>query len=260
MKTINIQALNNRLEEISQSFNRKSPFKYVVFDNFFDNDIANEIYSAYPTIKNGKWDGTTYIDQKNKFQKTKFETDSLLDHVFKDLNGQDFIDWLQNVTDISDPLVGDQELFGGGLHQSTKGAYLNVHVDYNIHPSTKFHRRLNVLIYMNQNWQDEFEGHLELWDIKDDKKELIEKIAPVFNRCVIFETNEISYHGHPKPLNTPKDVNRKSLATYYYTENRPSDEIAEEHNTKYINTQGKAGQVKRLISGIKAIRERLIGF
>jgi Rps23 Pro-64 3,4-dihydroxylase Tpa1-like proline 4-hydroxylase len=154
-------------------------------------------------------------------------------------------------------LLADKELFGGGLHQSVAGAFLNVHVDYNIHPTTKFHRRLNVLVYMNKDWKDEYEGHLELWDLTEGKQHLLDKFAPTFNRCVIFETNEISFHGHPKQLKTPRGLTRKSIATYYYTKTRPETEIAESHNTIYVNTEGVSGQVKRFNSGVKAFLERI---
>jgi len=82
-------------------------------------------------------------------------------------------------------------------------------------------------------------------------KKITKKITPKFNRLVVFETNEISFHGHPKPLNTPADVSRKSLAIYYYTETRPSTEIADEHNTIYVNTEGAKGSIRRFTSGVK---------
>ena len=110
---------------------------------------------------------------------------------------------------------------------------------------------------MNKGWKDDYNGHLELWNITEEKKEQIGKFSPNFNRCVIFETNEISYHGHPIPLNTPDGLSRKSVATYYYTKNRASNEIAEEHNTIYVNTQGVSGQIKRFSSGVRAFLERL---
>ena len=257
MKYIDIDDLNIRLNSLKKEFHSKKPFKYLMFENFFPTEIAEEILSSYPTIEDGKWDGTTYLDQKNKFQKTKFEKGSTLDAVFKELNSEPFLNWLEKLTEIDSKLIGDDELFGGGLHQSINGAFLNVHVDYNIHPKTKFHRRLNVLVYMNKDWKDEYEGHLELWDLTDNKKELIGKYAPMFNRCVIFETNEISFHGHPKHLNTPAGINRKSLATYYYTESRPTNEIAGEHNTIYVNTEGTFGKIKRFKSGVKALLERI---
>jgi hypothetical protein len=131
---------------------------------------------------------------------------------------------LEELTQIEEPLLADPSLFGAGLHQSMNGAFLNVHVDYNIHPETKFHRRLNVLVYMNPNWKEEYEGHIELWDLTGKERKQLGRFSPDFNRCVIFETNEISFHGHPKKLNTPEGVSRKSLATYYYTKNRPAHE------------------------------------
>lgn len=86
---------------------------------------------------------------------------------------------------------------------------------------------------------------------------MLDKIAPVFNRCTMFETNEISFHGHPKPLNTQKNINRKSIAVYFYTKNRDPKEVAQEHNTIYVNTEGASGKVKKLFSGVKAFFERL---
>ena len=256
MRLINFQSLLDRADSISDSFLSAKPFHYTMFEGLFNAEAAELIYSEYPSIKDGMWDGTTYIDQKNKFQKTTFDQDSVFESVFQELNSDAFLNWLQRVTGIQN-LTGDPELFGGGLHQSITGAFLNVHVDYNIHPKTKFHRRLNVLVYMNKDWKDEYEGHLELWDFSDNKKVLLTKVAPIFNRCVIFETNEISFHGHPKPLNTPKGINRKSIATYYYAETRPASEISDSHNTIYVNTEGVSGQVKRFISGIAAWMERI---
>ena len=257
MKYINIETLEKRFSDLKTEYQSKKPFRYVVFDDFFSPEIAALILNEYPTISNGEWDGTTYLDQKNKFQKRDFEKGSILEDLFAELNSDEFLGWLQQLSQIEAKLIADDELFGGGLHQSVKGAYLNVHVDYNINPTTKDHRRLNVLIYMNPDWKDEYEGHLELWDLTNQRKDLLEKVSPTFNRCVIFETNEISFHGHPKPLNTPADINRKSIATYYYTKSRPENEIANEHNTIYINTEGFNGKVKRFNTGVKALLERI---
>jgi hypothetical protein len=257
MKYIDLEELNKRLPEIKARFQQQEPFRYVMFENFFPTEIADSIHDSYPEVDYGQWDGTTYVDQKNKFQKTTFDDGSFMDTLFKEFNSEEFLNWLQNLTELDETLMGDEELFGGGLHQSINGAFLNVHVDYNFHPKTKFHRRLNVLVYMNKDWKESYEGHLELWDLQNGKKELLGKYAPIFNRCIIFETNEISYHGHPTPLKTPEGINRKSLATYYYTETRNDVDEAKEHNTIYANTQGVSGQVKRFGSGVKAAIERL---
>jgi Rps23 Pro-64 3,4-dihydroxylase Tpa1-like proline 4-hydroxylase len=255
MNYINLPQLEKNLASTRMDFQSKKPFRYTIIENFFHEEYVERIYNSYPTITNGAWDGTTYIDQKNKFQKNTFPDGSLFNEVFTELNSPAFLEWLEKVTGI-DGLLGDEELFGGGLHQSIRGAFLNVHVDYNIHPKTKYHRMLNVLVYMNKDWKDDYEGHLELWDLNTTKT-LLEKISPSFNRCVIFETNEISYHGHPKPLMVPAEMNRKSLATYYYTKTDPQARAVEAHNTIYINTEGFKGNLKRLSSGFKAFIERL---
>ena len=256
MKYINFESLQERGKVIRDDFQSRKPFRYTMFENFFRPEVSGLLYEGYPSVQDGMWDSTTYVDQKNKFQKNNFEKGSLFNGVFQELNSPDFLSWLESVTGIND-LIGDDELFGGGLHQSINGAFLNVHVDYNLHPTTKYHRRLNVLVYMNKDWQEEYEGHLELWDLSDHKKVQLASYSPLFNRCVIFETNEISFHGHPKPLKTPPGVNRKSLATYYYTTRRPENEINAEHNTIYVNTEGLTGQLNRLAAGLKAFVERI---
>ncbi len=248
--------LKHRARSIKKDFQSAKPFRFVSFDGIFKDERIDEILDEYPKI-NDDWNGTTYINQKNKFQKSEFEPSSTMQNVFDELNSPVFVNWLQIITEIKEPILSDPTLFGGGLHQSVNGAFLNVHVDYNIHPETKHHRRLNVIVYMNNDWQDQYEGHLELWDLSNGKKDQIARIAPNLNRCVIFETNEISFHGHPAPLKTPKGINRKSIATYYYSKVRPVQEVSDKHNTIYVNTRGFGGQVKLLSSGIKALLERI---
>jgi len=257
MDYIDFDRLQVEFERLHSDFQSKEPFRYLIIENFLKEESANLVLENYPAVEKGKWNGTTYLDQRNKFQLTSFESDSVLEQVFKELNSDKFLEWLERITEIEEPLIGDPKLFGGGLHQSIHGAFLNVHVDYNIHPETKLHRRLNVLVYMNKDWKDEYQGHLELWDLRKGRKELLEKVAPTFNRCVIFETNEISFHGHPVPLNTPRQINRKSLATYYYTKSRPTSEIADDHNTLYVNTGGINGNIKRLKNSMRVMIERL---
>ena len=130
-----------------------------------------------------------------------------------------------------------------------------MHIDYNMHPETKLHRHLNIIIYINKEWNDLFEGQLELWDM--DKKKRLEKIAPIFNRMAMFETNEISGHGHPHKLNTPDGLSRKSIAAYYYPKEIDDVVDASDHNTRYMNTNGANGKIKNLKYGIKALFERL---
>lgn len=253
MDFINYSLLESKKEQLHKEWHAAQPFHYIVFEDFFTPKAAELILQNYPTTEQDGWDNTTYINQRNKFSMTKF-TNPVIQQAFNELNSAKLLQIVEYITGIQN-LVPDEKLFGGGLHQSIKGAFLDVHVDFNYHPETKYHRRMNILVYMNKDWKTEYNGYLELWDMEAKKQ--LAYIAPNFNRCVIFETNEISFHGHPKPLNTPEGVSRKSLAAYYYTEERPENEVANDHNTIYVNTEGTGGLLKNLKSGLKALVERV---
>jgi hypothetical protein len=116
------------------------------------------------------------------------------------------------------------------------GGLLKVHADFNIHHRTNLDRRLNVIVYLNKDWKEEYGGFFELWN--ENMSEAVVRLLPLFNRMAIFSTTSTSYHGHPDPLTCPEDRSRKSLALYYYTNGRPQNEIInglETHSTLYKN-------------------------
>lgn len=257
MQFINWPFLYENKEALSQRFNAQQPFRYIIIDNFLEADAAELLLAEYPTPDKAVWNTTNYVQQRNKFQKSSFEANSIFQLFFDELNGEKMTNYLSDMTQIQN-LMGDEKLFGGGLHQSLRGAFLNVHVDFNKHPETKNYRRLNLLIYLNKDWKPEYEGAIEFWDMERKKKMI--SVLPAFNRCVIFETNEISFHGHPAPLKTPDGITRKSLAVYYYTKEVPEALTSvSEHNTIFKNTEGLTGYWKSFFSGLKTLRERLLG-
>ena len=123
------------------------------------------------------------------------------------------------------------------MHQIEPGGKLAVHADFNRHPRNGIDRRLNALLYLNPDWRDEYGGHLQLWDRNMTKCEA--RIAPLFNRMVVFSTTDFSYHGHPDELTCPVGVTRKSLALYYYTNGRPKEEVSGEHSTLFRERPGE---------------------
>lgn len=140
---------------------------------------------------------------------------SYFKELIEELNSDGFVSYLRELTGINN-LIADHDLEGGGLHQSANGGFLNVHADFTVHPHKKnWKRRINLLMYFNSNWQPQYGGDLEFWDSNMVQCET--KIAPLINRCVIFKTDEKSYHGFPDPIKIPKNRNRKSLALYYFT-------------------------------------------
>jgi hypothetical protein len=135
------------------------------------------------------------------------------------LNSQEFIQTLEKLTGING-LIADPTFLGGGMHKVDSGGKLSVHIDSTKHSVTENYRRINLLVYLNENWDENWGGSLQLWD--KDVKNLIQDIQPLLNRAVIFNTGLDTYHGHPHQLNTPNGVSRNSLALYYYTKENPN--------------------------------------
>ncbi len=140
----------------------------------------------------------------------------------EELNSASFVSTLEDLTGIRD-LIPDPYLEGGGIHQIGAGGFLKVHTDFNWHRKLQLHRRVNLLIYLNEEWESEWKGNLELWD--EEMRQCHVSVPPLFNHIVIFTTTDRSYHGHPDPLECPPGIMRKSIAMYYYSKERPTDEI-----------------------------------
>ncbi len=250
-RPLTIERLRARADDYRARFMGAKPFKYVVIDNFLPEGFAERILQSFPTPA-VEWDGTTFVHQRKKFVLTT-GLPPACDEFFDLSADPEFLEVISHITGIR-ALSSDPTLQGGGLHQIVSGGFLDVHVDFNRHPRTKLHRRLNLLCYLNKGWKREYEGYLELWDMR--RRKCIEGIEPAFNRCVMFETSESSYHGHPKPLRTPPSITRKSLSVYYYTATRDPADTAEEHNTVYEHTEGIRSYLKTGKSALVALYER----
>jgi len=200
---------------LSRQFRDNKPYPHVQLRGFLDPDIAAEMSHEFPGLETDAW--TRYKHQnENKLGLTKRELfPALIAEVVDELNSPEFVSWLSEVTGISG-LMADDSLEGGGLHQSGPGGFLNVHTDFRTHHYHKnWRRRVNLILYLNPDWDQRWGGAIELWD--RDVRECVAKVPPVLNDTLIFETNEISYHGFPEPLSCPEGQSRKSLALYYYT-------------------------------------------
>jgi Rps23 Pro-64 3,4-dihydroxylase Tpa1-like proline 4-hydroxylase len=205
--------------EASKHFKKNKPFSHCAIDNFFTEDFADALAQEMPEYSSDSWHFyNNQIEIKktcnnwNVFPKKTYLT-------FKYLNSQKFTDFLENTLDIS-PLSSDDGLNGGGWHIHKSGGKLNPHLDYSIHPKLGLQRKINIIIYLNKNWKPDWGGHLGLWSHDKNSKspdKLIKEIAPVFNRAVIFDTTQNSWHGISKEILSPNNECRKSLAVYYLT-------------------------------------------
>ena len=152
-----------------------------------------------------------------------------------EFNSSAFVDFLQMLTGIEEALIPDPHYRGGGLHQIERGGYLEVHADFNQHPTFGLDRRVNVLVYLNHDWQSDWGGQLELWDRSMSRA--VQRIEPQFNRTVIFSITDTAFHGHPDELRCPPSRTRQSLAFYYYSNGRPLEERSEVHTTLFQGTR-----------------------
>jgi len=152
-----------------------------------------------------------------------------VNRIIANLNSEEMLSWLRECTGVEE-LIADPTIAGGGMHMTRRGGYLKVHADFNWNPDIAAHRRVNLLLYLNSDWKEEWGGELELWT--QDMKRCVRKIAPTIGTIVIFNTTDTSYHGHPNPLMCPEDRARKSIALYYYTVEAPA-EVSAPHSTVY---------------------------
>ena len=203
------------LSDLRERYAVADPFPHIVLDDFLQPDVAQQLLEEFPPLS-PDWIHYVHVNER-KFGKTERDTlTPFIGTLIDEFNSPPFVDFLGQLTGI-DGLLPDPSLEGGGLHQSTRGGFLNIHADFTVHPHRRtWRRRVNLLLYLNRGWDDAYGGHLELWD--RDMRRCVQRVAPVFNRCVVFNTDADSYHGHPDPMTCPEDVTRKSIALYYFTD------------------------------------------
>lgn len=207
---------NNQLPALSSQYQHASPYPHIVLENFLNPDVLDECIADFDRLNatDGWINYTHYNEKKTGLNKLDLLPDAIRGTI-NELNSPAFLQFLSTLTSINN-LQKDDHLEGGGIHQSKRGGFLNIHADFTVHPHHRnWQRRVNVLVYLNKDWQPEWGGQLELWDTK--MKACEEKVLPIFNRCVIFNTDADSYHGHPEPMTCPEDRFRRSIALYYYS-------------------------------------------
>jgi Rps23 Pro-64 3,4-dihydroxylase Tpa1-like proline 4-hydroxylase len=216
------------------TYTGNKPWPHIVIDDFIDPGHLERVREEAVAVDRARR-YAKFLDRKTDHNKFAFTPDVVgqeTSRLVNFLNSGAFVGYLETMTGISG-LLPDPSYFGGGLHKIQTGGFLEVHADFNHLKRYNLERRLNLLLYLNKNWASSYNGDLELWDRPSMKRVI--SVAPLFNRCVVFSTTKESLHGHPTPLATPPDVDRMSIALYYYTNTWvPS---AEEHSTLYYISQ-----------------------
>lgn len=219
-------------DTLRRQFNSAEPFRFIKIDNFLEPRFASKVAAAYPTFETATKHGKAFtaLNERRKIQVTdaKLFPDEV-EELNKALASPTFLADLSYITGIP-KLLADEMLVGGGMHLTGPGGRLDVHVDFNLLEDRKLHRRLNLLIYLNPVWDDAWGGHIQLWD--KNVKSCAESFTPKLNRCVIFETSEISFHG-VVPVSAAAPYPRISFAAYYYTREAPPDWDGHFHSTVF---------------------------
>jgi hypothetical protein len=225
-----------RSSELADAFQLREPFRHVVIDNFLDEAVAQRLLSEFPAFdvkfalnENGDIGGKSVVERIRDIGKTYAELDDLI-------QTRQFLQLISDITGIPG-LQYDPHYFGGGTHENRDGQDLDPHIDFNRHPVDHTHRRLNLIIYLNSEWCDSWGGSLELHrDPAADDNE-IKIVTPIFNRAVIFETTKWSWHGFARIAlpESRKSITRKSIALYFYSADRPPEELTQTHSTVYVD-------------------------
>ena len=234
-----LQLLDTRLQHeastLRAQFRSAEPFPHVVIDEFLNPDYCRALIDEFPAFDQkhalneyGQTGGKAVFQNLVEIGPSYARFDGLL-------RSQEFLSLISEITGIPD-LLYDPEYVGGGTHENLRGQELDPHVDFNFHPRTKTHRRLNLIVYLNPVWEQDWGGSLELhlnpWSHVEDR---VTAVLPIANRSVIFETSECSWHGFQK-IRTPEGtgISRRSVAVYFYTKERPAEEEAPSHSTVYV--------------------------
>lgn len=252
-------------KQYSEEFKQGHPYPHIVIDDFLDPEALEKVLEEFPKKDQKVWhDYQSHYENKQELN-GEGKMGDFTQHLLYQFNSAPFLQFLENLTGIKD-LIPDPYFYGGGVHQLNRGGKLAIHADYSRHVKWPLDRRINAILYLNKDWKEEYNGHLELWDTAVTKCE--KKVLPVFNRLLVFAVTDFNMHGVPEPLNCPEEMSRKSLAFFYFSNGRPESEIDKtkklhvkftDRPTDYTpkNAQTKenyigyeANPVKRFIKGI----------
>lgn len=225
---------DSRLPELARQYQNNQPCPHILLEDFIQTETALEMAREFPQPTSDAWTQYKHPNENKLGMPKRDRFPPLLGAVTDELNSPEFVKWISQLTGIPG-LVADLMLEGGGLHQSGPGGYLNVHTDFSkhhFHPT--WHRRVNLILYLNPEWEEGWGGAIELWEKAPGGgiARCAAKYPPLLNQALIFTTNEKSLHGFPDPLKCPEGQSRKSLALYYYTVEKDASFVA--HSTDYF--------------------------
>lgn len=255
---LDLQPWMSQVDRLAPIYQNGQPFPHIHLENFLDLDTARELEAEFPKLGSPEWIHLKHYNENKLTLGQRGKLPEKLGRLVDELNSEAFTVWLSRLTGIPG-LVPDPSLEGGGLHQSQRGGFLNVHADFTVHyHHPEWQRRINLILYLNDGWQEDWKGALELWDRQ--MTQCVIKVPPVLNHAVIFSTDEDSYHGFPEPLLCPDGISRKSVALYYYTATSTGTPRSTNYRARPQDAAGKAALIwidKQLLALYSRIKSKL---
>jgi Rps23 Pro-64 3,4-dihydroxylase Tpa1-like proline 4-hydroxylase len=203
--------------KIYTEYDAAVPFNHVVIDNFFTPEVADKLSEEFPDYNDPTINNLNNPLENKKSNNHWDRFPSCTYRAFLEFGNEKILKEMKMLSG-TDQLALDYGLNGGGWHMHSKGGVSNVHLDYNLHPKTGQQRKLNIIVYLSKDWKKEWGGGLELWSHDYDNnqpKECVKVVDNIFNRAIIFDTTQNSWHGLPKHIDCPEGVVRKSIAAYF---------------------------------------------
>ncbi|MDO9710324.1 2OG-Fe(II) oxygenase [Paracraurococcus lichenis] len=200
-------------EALRARFLAGKPYSNLVLDGYFQEDILDRVAADFPKETPRDWIGYDTKDEIKRTSRGLVGVPPFAQAFLWQLCSEPFLEILRDITGIED-LVADPLFHGGGLHESFRGGWLNIHADWTQHPHLPLVRRLNLIVYLNRDWDADWGGALELWGSKEGPAGA--RIEPFFNRAALFPTTEETLHGFPTPMTCPVGRSRKSVSIFYW--------------------------------------------
>lgn len=232
--SISTEAAKDAGRKYAAEYQSATPYPHICIDGFLPEPVLDKVLSDLKSLPEAE--SSFSRAQENK--KSSYLPERLpvfTKNLFYAFNSRPFILFLEEMTGIQG-LIPDPFFAGAGIHRVENGGHLDIHADFNLHSKMNVERRLNVLVYLNKDWQDDWGGSFEIWDKGMTNKE--KSFLPIFNRMVVFSTGSDTFHGNPEPVNNPKGDPRLSIALYYYT--ATWDDTRKSHSTLFRPRPGTA--------------------
>jgi hypothetical protein len=225
-------------EALAEAYGAADPFPHAVIRDFLPAPVLRRALAEFPPYERGRFSDAR-SSLKTGYQLEKIES-GYINALLNALNAAPFLTFLEAMTGI-EGLIPDPWQMGGGLHETRTGGHLSIHADFNMHTKLRLKRRLNLILFLNEDWHPDYGGALELWS--KDMQACRQRVQPEMGTAVIFNTDEDSFHGHPDPLTCPEDRTRRSIALYYYTADPALNSTQAARTTDFRARPGTADQV-----------------